>query len=217
VGPQRAGAAGGRRLRAIDRAVRGCPINESFKNGENIAMLCRVRHLLVPSALCLILLAGCGYTANGDDPNPASGYQWRTLYRGDVRTVAVPIFTNKDFHRGVEFSLTKAVQGDIEAHTPYKVVSRDTADTILEGEIIGVKETTLDLNSVTSTPQSQLMQITVNLIWKRIKTGEILMSRKNFEQTATYYPLLGESSQVGQQQAVEQLAHGIVEEMQADW
>jgi hypothetical protein len=182
----------------------------------SLTLFNRMSHRFAP-ILCLLLLAGCGYTQQGDDPNPSSGYQWKSLYRGDVRTVAVPIFTNKDFHRGVEFSLTKAVQGDIEAHTPYKVTSRETADTILEGEIIGVKETTLDLNAVTATPQSQLLQITVNLVWKRIKTGEILMTRKSFEQTATYYPLLGESQQVGEQAAVEDLARGIVEQMEADW
>jgi hypothetical protein len=44
-----------------------------------------------------------------DTSNPARwptprGYQWPSLYRSDVHTVAVPIFTNKSYYRGVEFT-----------------------------------------------------------------------------------------------------------------
>ncbi len=59
--------------------------------------------LYVFGLLNLLWVAGCGYTSVGDDPK--NSYQWRSLYREDVRTVAVPIFQNKDFRRGVEFSL----------------------------------------------------------------------------------------------------------------
>src|SRR4051794_24044087 len=83
--------------------------------------------------LLAFVASGCGYSQVGGEPS--SGYQWRSLYREDVRTVAVPIFTNKTFRRGVEFQLTKAVVNQLEAKSPYKVVAKDRADTILEGEI----------------------------------------------------------------------------------
>src|SRR5881398_2965320 len=91
--------------------------------------------------LILLPLAGCGYnnySSVGDEPRN-QWYQWRSLYREDVRTVAVPIFKNKDYRRGVEFSLSKAVVNQIEMRTPYKVVDRGKADTILEGEIVDIK------------------------------------------------------------------------------
>jgi hypothetical protein len=43
------------------------------------------------------------------------------------------------------------------------------------------------------------------------------LERKNFQQTAIFYPTLAEGEFVGTQQAVEKLALGIVQEMQADW
>src|SRR4051794_10112312 len=86
--------------------------------------------LALPSiaTLCLLGGAGCGYSAS--DPAAGqtgpvgglAGYQWKSLYREDIRTVAVPIFSNRSFRRGVEFQLTKAIVNQLEAQTPYKVV-----------------------------------------------------------------------------------------------
>jgi Lipopolysaccharide-assembly len=164
--------------------------------------------------LCL-LAAGCGY--QGGDSSLSSGYQWKSPYRTDVRTVAVPIFQTKDFHKGVEFQVSDALVHDIEAFTPYKVVARDHADTILEGEIVSVTTNPLSLNSITGTPQEQLTSVIVNFTWKDLRTGKILVQRSNFEQVTSYYPLLGEGEFVGEQSAAERLAAGIVHEMEATW
>ena len=167
---------------------------------------------------CILALSGCGYDQSGNFNQPAKGgYQWHSLYREDVQTVAVPIFTNRDFRRGMEFKLSKAVVNQIEAHTPYKVVARDRADTVLEGEIAKVEVNTLSRSFVEGIPQEQVMLVTVNFIWKDLRTGRILMQRKNFQQTASFYPTVGEGEFVGSQQAVEKLALGIVQEMQAEW
>ena len=165
--------------------------------------------------LTTLLIAGCGYSRVGDEP--VSGYQWHSLYREDVKTVAVPIFQNKAYTRGVEFSLTKAVVNQLEAHSPYKVVPRERADTILEGEISAVSIDTVSRDSNTAVPQEQLFVVTVDFVWKDLRTGRILVERRNFEQTSTYYPTLGEDRFIGNQQAVEHLALAIVQELQADW
>ncbi len=131
--------------------------------------------------------------------------------------MAVPIFTNKSFDQGVEFTLTKALVNQIELRTPYKVVPRDRADTILEGEIVGVKTNTLSQGPANSLPQEQILTFNVNFTWKNLSTGKILTQRRNFEQTAVFYPTLGEGMFTGNQQAVEKLAAAITTEMQADW
>src|SRR4028119_2101831 len=77
--------------------------------------------LVLVVCLCPGLVFGCGYQQSGSTANAPAGYQWGTLYRGDVRTVAVPIFTNKTFYRGLEFNLTKAVAGQLEAQSPYRL------------------------------------------------------------------------------------------------
>src|SRR5439155_23587291 len=95
-------------------------------------------------AWCILALMclGCGYSKPGD-PSANSWYQWKSLYREDVRSVAVPIFKNKTYERGVEFSLSKSVVNQIEMRTPYKVMPRERADTILDGEILYVTRKTL--------------------------------------------------------------------------
>jgi hypothetical protein len=167
-----------------------------------------------------LVLVGCGYT-QGTGPSAAmpasSGYQWKSLYRPDVRTVAVPTFGNRSFRRGVEFGLTKALVNQLEATTPYKVVPREYADSILEGEILDIHLRTLAPDVRTGLPQEQLYIVRINFTWKDQRTGKILVERRRFEQTSTYYPTLGEGQFVGSQESVERLALAIVQEMEADW
>ena len=161
-----------------------------------------------------LLLAGCGYSQKNPDDK---GYKWSSVYRDDVKTVAVPIFSSKDFARGVEFSLSKALVSQIEANTPYKVVPRERADTILEGEIMEVRVNTLSEDRRAAIPQEQLMDIVVNFTWKDLRSGRILVARRDWEQTATWYPTLGEGRFEGTQAAAEKLAIAIVHELQSDW
>jgi hypothetical protein len=174
----------------------------------------RFRLSLVP----ILLLSGCYYHQSGDYDKPAQrGYAWRSLYREDIQTVSVPVFVNRSYTRGVEFSLTAAVVKQLEANAPYKVVSNTKADTILEGEIVAVRTRTVSQGLQNSLPQEQLSSIQVNFTWKDLRNGKILTERRNFEQAATFYPTLGEGRFVGQQEAVERLALAIVQELQADW
>ena len=180
------------------------------------------RHVLAMGC-CLVgmlpLLAGCGYQQSNryGEGDPERGYRWQSLYRQDVQTVAVPIFTNKSFSRGTEFKLSRAVVQQLEARTPYKVVDRSRADTILEGEITNVHINPTSLSPRTVLPQEQLMTVTVNFLWKDLRTGRILAQRSAFDQSVAYYPSLGEGSTHGELDAVDRLAIGIVQELQAEW
>src|SRR5688572_6247481 len=111
--------------------------------------------LLGLSSASVTFCGGCGYQQSGSTDNAAPGYEWNNLYRTDVRTVAVPIFTNKTFYRGVEFHLTKAIVSNLEAQTPYKVVPRDRADTMLEGEITKIRARTISDDRRAAIPQEQ--------------------------------------------------------------
>lgn len=174
--------------------------------------------LLAP--LLAAAIAGCGYQQSdypGAEERAAEGYKWRSLYREDVRTVAVPVFGNRSFERNVEFDLSKAVVNYIESNTPYKVVPKERADTILEGEVTRVEIDTISNDNVIAIPQEQLLTLRVNFTWKDLRTGRVLAERKGFEQSGAYYPTLGEGRFVGAQQNVERLAVAIVQELQADW
>jgi hypothetical protein len=171
------------------------------------------------SALACFALCGggCGYQQTGSTANAAPGYRWSSLYRGDVKTVAVPIFTNKTFYRGVEFQLSKAIVSNLEAQTPYKVAPRERADTVLEGEITRIRARTISEARGAAIPQEQLYLVTVNFTWKDLRSGKILVQQKNFEQASHWYPTLGEGQFIGEQQNVERLALAIVQELQAQW
>jgi hypothetical protein len=190
-------------------------MNADPAKSSNHPFPCLADYARVGLMILGLLLSGCGYTHQGDDPS--GGYQWRSLYREDVRSVAVPIFTNKTYRRGVEFRLTKAVVTEIEAKSPYKVEPRERADTILEGEIVDIRLQNLSRDSKLAIPQEQLYVLTVDFTWKDLRNGRILVERKNFQQTMTFYPTLGEGEFVGSQANVEQLALGIVQELQANW
>lgn len=174
-------------------------------------------------AIAVAFVSGCGYAAS--DPavgqtgsvGGLAGYQWKSLYRDDVRTVAVPIFTNRSFRRGVEFQLSKAVVNQLEARSPYKVVPRDRADTVLEGEITDIFVRTYSQDSRVAVPQEQFYLVRVNFTWKDLRSGKILAERRRFEQSASFYPTLGEGQFIGSQENVERLALAIVQELQADW
>jgi hypothetical protein len=179
----------------------------------------RVRVFIL--GLITLVVGGCGYTqadySRGVTADGSPGPTSRSLYRDDVRTVAVPIFTNRSFERNLEFDLSKAIVNYMESNTPYKVAPKERADTILEGEITFVDINTVSDSALTATPQEQLMTIRVNFTWKDLRTGRILAQRKRFDQSGTYYPTLGEGRFVGAQQNVERLGVAIVQELQADW
>jgi hypothetical protein len=61
------------------------------------------------------------------------------------------------------------------------------------------------------------MAVTVDFIWKDLRTGRILAQRKGMQQSAAYYPTLGEGEFAGSQLTVERLGLAIVQEMQSDW
>ena len=193
----------------------------------------RVRAAAATALVVAPLVAlGCGYSqadysqsgaSAGEadflaaDGNSGRGPTSRTLYRDDVRTIAVPIFGNRSFERNVEFDLTKAIVQYVESATPYKVVPRERADTILEGEITHVEIDTVSQSPFNTQPQEQLIEVRVNFTWKDLRTGRILTQRRRFEQSGTYYPTLGEGRFIGAQQQVERLAIAIVQELQQDW
>ena len=166
----------------------------------------------------LLAIAGCGYQAAGiGDPDRATGYQWKSLYRGDVQTVAVPIFVNQTYRQGLETQLTTSVIQQLELHSPYKVVPADRADSVLEGVITGVNTTTISTDTYTGLPQEQSYNMTVNFTWRNLRTGQVYARRTGYAQRTSYFATLGEDQSVGALDAVQRLALGITQEMQADW
>ena len=102
------------------------------------------------------------------------GYTTTPNYDCGIRTVRVPIFKNETMRQGLEFELTKAVIREIEAKTPYKIISGEGhADTELTGTI-----TIMNKNVILRTPLNEIRSgetvMAVAVQWKDLRTGEYL-------------------------------------------
>jgi hypothetical protein len=161
------------------------------------------------------LFAHCGGCAS----DPTRGYASMTVFRDDVRTVAVPIFENDTFTRDVEFDLTEALIKEIESRTPYKVVDRARADTILIGHVRQVELDQLSKSQLTGLSEEVILSVSIDFQWQHQQTGQLLLERREFEGQGLFVPSRpsGEPIELGRYAAVQQLARDIVNEMQSPW
>jgi hypothetical protein len=124
---------------------------------------------LLFAAVALVLPA-----CEGDGHFTLLGYSTLPNYDPNIRTVYVPIFENRTFHRGVEFELTRAVIRAIEQKTPFKVVHRcELADTELLGVIVGWNKGIVNRNQLNEVREAETI-LTVQVMWRDRRTGEIL-------------------------------------------
>ena len=146
------------------------------------------------------------------------GYRHQAIFPDDVATVAVPIFTNRSFYQGVQFDLTEAIKKQIEWRTPYKVVNRARADTILTGQIVRITQSVLSRRRQGGLPQDVEYQMMVNFEWKDLRTGRILRQQSGRLIAAAYGPArqIGESQALGRQRMVVRVAEKVVSAMKAE-
>lgn len=163
-------------------------------------------------AISLAILPACA-------SDPRSGYTFADAHRTDVRTVAVPIFENGTFSHGLEFQLTDALVKEIHRSTPWRVASRDEADTTLSGSITSVELRRLSRGSETGMVQEVAVDMAVAFEWKRNRTGEILIARRNFRAPESFVPARGarERLEFGEAATIDQLARDIVAELRSSW
>ncbi|MFO0805381.1 MAG: LptE family protein [Gemmataceae bacterium] len=141
------------------------------------------RRFLITGALGI--LAGCQGTPT------FLGYKLgsKALYDTNIKTVYVPVFNNRAFqttpYRGMEVDITRAVVREINAKTPFKVVSDcDRADTELKGVIVSITKNILNRNQQNLTREAEVV-LTVDVLWRDLRTG------KNLSSTQRQIPVIG--------------------------
>ncbi len=157
-------------------------------------------------------LAGCA-------SDPTRGYAAVSAFPAGISTVAVDILDNRTFERDLEFELTDALIKQIEARTPYKVTSRDRADTILTGRIRNVQRDQLSKSRLTGLSEEVTISVTIDLNWRDLRTGEPLLEIESFTGHGLFVPSrpTGEPIELGEFAVVQRLARDIVAEMRANW
>lgn len=174
--------------------------------------LTKMKMALVLCLAGVMALIGCSHI------DPSTGYTSKSLYRCDIKTVCVEMFRSQSFRRGIEFELTRALVGQLELHSPYKVVSdRSKADTVLYGTINGVSERVLHQQRELDRPLENQMVLTVDVTWKDLRSGKMLLDNQRLAVTGDYVVLLGGGSRSAIRQASNEMAVRIVEAMETPW
>jgi RNase H-fold protein (predicted Holliday junction resolvase) len=162
--------------------------------------------------LGVALLFGC-------EGKAADLYRTSGVYPEGVQSVGVAIFRNATFERGIERRLTDAVIKEIRVRTPYRLVAVPTADTVVRGVITDVERVKLSTDRATGLTQELGLRITVNFEWVDERSGEVLAARRSFSAGDVIVPAspVGEPIESGIDQAVQELAQGVVDAMRSDW
>ncbi len=161
-------------------------------------------HWVLGPLLLIGLSAGCGYRAGGP-------------YRTDVHTVYVDMFGSREFRRDIEFLLVEAVKKRIGTDTPYRLADRQNADTILVAELLEERQAAFAPDFLSRQPREKQLTLAVQVRWKDLRDGRLLVDQPVLLQATDYVPPLGESERYAQQRAVDRMAARIVGLMYEDW
>lgn len=161
------------------------------------------RTIIVTLSAALLATTGCGYGAHEH-------------FRTDIESIHVEMFASKEFRRDLEFMLTEAVKKRIAIDTPYRLVSKDKADTILKGEILEERQAAFAPDFRSRLPRDKQLTLAVQVEWKDLRSGEILLDRPVL-QSVDYLPPAGESEKFAQQRVIDKLAMRIIAGMYDDW
>ena len=175
------------------------------------------------STLGLAVMSASGVLLCGCASDSATGYTFASTYDTEIETVGVPIFDNTTFVTGLEGWLTDAVVKEIQGRTPWRVTGSDRAQTVLSGRITDVRLGRLSRVRSVGTIEEQPLAITVEFTWRDARSGEILVARDRFRVTSTYVPSRGvagepgERLEIGQRDAIGEMAAAIVDELRSKW
>jgi len=124
--------------------------------------------------LLLAFLCGCGYTTG-------------SLVPAHIKTIYIETFTNKTNEPNIEVDITNAVKDYFIRDGALKIAnSKEEADSMLKGEIIGYDKEPLSYAANREIAEYQLV-LTVNLTYIDLADDKILWQEKNFKADSEYY------------------------------
>jgi len=133
--------------------------------------------------LLAVALAGCGYSFRGNLPD-------------HIKTVAVPVFTNKTSEPAVESLLTSAVVDAFASNGRLRVVRPEDADAILDGEVVGYSVQSIAFDNQANVRQYRL-QVTMNLKLRDVRRSAVLFEQQGLKEKADFQVLGAVSQTIG--------------------
>lgn len=160
------------------------------------------------AALLLVLLpAGCGYRV-------------KPPFNPSVKTVYVPVFKSYRFRQDLNIQLTKMLINEINLRTPYRVVANpENADARLEG-VITFDSKNVMVEAPTNLPRHIMGNINVKVKFvdnRLTEEDDRKISEANVNESASFYPELGETTTAGFQKVMEKIVRDIVNMMEEPW
>lgn len=147
-----------------------------------------------------------------------NGYSNKSLFPENVKSVCLEMFDNQTFRRGIEYELSDALSKRIETETPYKIVTnRNSADTIISGQIVSIGETALSIERDSGRILEKEVELQAVVNWKNLNTGELLINNLTVSSSASYSEYQMQDFKYGSSLAANKLARNIVELMEKKW
>lgn len=132
------------------------------------------RSLAAPLLLVAVLGPwGCGYTVGG-----------RALPE-DIRTITIPVFANRTAEPAVEGLITSAVAEAFSTDGRLRVVGRDEADAVLEGDVVGYRVDSVAFDSRTQVQRYRVV-VRLNLRLRDLRRGRVLFEEPGIEDRADF-------------------------------
>lgn len=130
------------------------------------------RRCLLAAAVLMLAVGGCGYSLSGNLP-------------GHIRTVAVPVFTNKTQEPAVENAITNAVINAFVTSGRLRVVPVEQADSVLEGEIVGYQIDSIAFDRRLNAREYRLL-VTLNIQFRDVRQGTMLWRQEGLQEKADF-------------------------------
>ncbi|MDR0328006.1 MAG: LPS assembly lipoprotein LptE [Planctomycetaceae bacterium] len=171
-----------------------------------------MRFLLLVSLLLLSGCSGLGYQVGS-----------QSLFGQDVRTVYVPMVETDPTRRHLAERLTEAIGKEIEERSPYKVVGRPSADSILECRITN-KTQRVSLTDNYNDPRQKTNNLVVQVRWRDRRSQDLQQfdvpvwdENATISASDSMVAEAGHSVLTSEQRQIDQIASQIVGMMESPW
>ncbi len=112
----------------------------------------------------IFLSTGCGYHFQGEAMNLPS----------DVRSLAIPLFSNRTPQTGIESEITRALVDKFISAKRLSISKQDSADALLTGAVKSFFTTSVTVTGGTQVTTGYRATLTVEVLFQRQRDGKIL-------------------------------------------
>ncbi len=162
--------------------------------------LARCCGLVLPGTV-IVVLCGC------------FGYRLGSTLPSDIKTVHVPTFLNKSSEPQLEGETSRAAVEEFQKDGTLRIAGADQADSVVEVTLLSCKlEPVRFEKDNRKTPSEYRMRILAEVVFKRARSGDVLLKPRKIEGETTFVPVgdLSSSKQSALPKAARDLAHKIV-------